>query len=271
MSFPYKTALVLGATSGIGLELANRLVSRGVYTIAVGRRQERLDAFVKQHGPSKAAGYAFDIEKFDTAGPFAATVTKNHPDLDCIFLNAGVQHVMHIGKPETISIAKIQQEINVNYIGMIAVTNAFLPFFQKKPTGSESAFIYTTTSLETIPYPMVFSYSASKAALRSYILSAREMIKEVGGPKINLVELYTPVVQTELHDHQPGWGPGRETGMPCSDFVTAAMKGFEAKDETVIVGDPQKAMWDEFEAKRNERTAPFWAMVKKFNPGVHEL
>lgn len=73
MSFPYKTALVLGATSGIGLELAHRLVSRGVYTIAVGRRQDRIDKFTAQYGSSKAAGYAFDIEKIDSAPGFAAT------------------------------------------------------------------------------------------------------------------------------------------------------------------------------------------------------
>jgi NADP-dependent 3-hydroxy acid dehydrogenase YdfG len=73
MTFPYKTALVLGATSGIGLELAHRLVSRGVYTIVVGRRQDRLDEFVKQHGASKAAGYAYDISKYENATEFAAT------------------------------------------------------------------------------------------------------------------------------------------------------------------------------------------------------
>jgi short-subunit dehydrogenase involved in D-alanine esterification of teichoic acids len=55
----------------------------------------------------------------------------------------------------------------------------------------------TTTSLETIPYPMVFGYSASKAAIRSYILSAREQLKDVGGPKIDIIELYTPIVQSE--------------------------------------------------------------------------
>lgn len=137
---------------------------------------------------------------------------------------------------------------------------------------------------------MVFSYCASKAALRNYLLSAREQIKAAGGHKINLVELYTPVVQSkslalfipidathltcstaELHDQQPGWGPNRPVGMTTKDFVTAAMEGFEAKLETVVVGGPQKAMWDEFEQKRNERTGPFWAMVKKGNPGVHEI
>jgi NADP-dependent 3-hydroxy acid dehydrogenase YdfG len=73
MSFPYKSALVLGATSGIGLEIAHRLVSQGVFTIVVGRRQDRLDKFVSEYGSSKAAGYAFDIAKFETAASFVET------------------------------------------------------------------------------------------------------------------------------------------------------------------------------------------------------
>lgn len=48
---------------------------------------------------------------------------------------------MDIGKPHTVDMSKIQQEVMVNYVGMVAVTNAFLPFFQKKPVGGESAFV----------------------------------------------------------------------------------------------------------------------------------
>jgi hypothetical protein len=86
-----------------------------------------------------------------------------------------------------------------------------------------------------------------------------------------LGKVLTQVIPAELHDKQPGWGPGRETGMPVKDFVTAAFEGFAAEKETVAVGEPQKAMFEEFEQKRNERTGPFWDMVKKHNPGIHQL
>jgi short-subunit dehydrogenase involved in D-alanine esterification of teichoic acids len=58
-----------------------------------------------------------------------------------VFLNAGVQHVMHMGKPHTVDMANLKQEIDVNYLGVVAVVNAFLPFFQKKPATSKSAFV----------------------------------------------------------------------------------------------------------------------------------
>lgn len=71
MSFPYKKVLIIGATSGIGLELAERLLGQGVNVIAVGRRQERLDAFVSKAGPHKATAAAFDLANIDGVPSFA--------------------------------------------------------------------------------------------------------------------------------------------------------------------------------------------------------
>jgi short-subunit dehydrogenase involved in D-alanine esterification of teichoic acids len=50
---------------------------------------------------------------------------------------------------------------------------------------------------------MVFGYSASKAAIRSYILSAREQLKDVDGSNIKIIELYTPIVQSKLFQNSP--------------------------------------------------------------------
>ena len=61
MSFPYKHVLMIGATSGIGAAMASRLICEGVKVIAVGRRQDRLDAFVHEHGKDKASAARFDI------------------------------------------------------------------------------------------------------------------------------------------------------------------------------------------------------------------
>lgn len=60
MSFPYKNVVIIGATSGIGLALAERMIENGVFVISVGRRQERLDEFAAKHG-TKAIASQFDI------------------------------------------------------------------------------------------------------------------------------------------------------------------------------------------------------------------
>lgn len=66
MPFTYKTVLIVGATSGIGLGMAEKFVAEGVKVIVSGRRQEKLDAFVQKHGSAKAGAIRFDIT--DTAG-----------------------------------------------------------------------------------------------------------------------------------------------------------------------------------------------------------
>jgi short-subunit dehydrogenase involved in D-alanine esterification of teichoic acids len=61
--------------------------------------------------------------------------------LQALFLNAGVQHVMDVSKPHTVEISKLSEEININYLGVVNIFNAFLPFFQKKPASEKSAVI----------------------------------------------------------------------------------------------------------------------------------
>lgn len=52
---------MVGATSGIGAAMANRLVQEGSKVTAVGRRQDKLDEFVHRHGKDKASAIKFDI------------------------------------------------------------------------------------------------------------------------------------------------------------------------------------------------------------------
>ncbi|KAL9052434.1 MAG: hypothetical protein Q9162_005403 [Coniocarpon cinnabarinum] len=244
-------ALVTGATSGIGLELTERLIEKGVHVIATGRRQQRLDDLTSKFGSSKVTTVPFDLGSVDKIADFALEITKAHPDLDCVVLNAGVQYVMDFSKPHTVDMGKVQYEVAVNYTSIVAMTHA------------------TTGAVETIPYPMVINYCATKAATRSFILSAREQLK-ASSASVRLVELYTPLVQTadvavitaELHTGQPGWSSDFNPGMPVGHFVTAAMAGFEAGDETVAVG-MAKNTWDQFEEARGQRVGPQWEATRK--------
>ena len=65
---------MIGATSGIGAAMADRLVQEGSKVIAVGRRQGRLDDFVRRHGQQKASAIKFDISDRQNIDQFANTL-----------------------------------------------------------------------------------------------------------------------------------------------------------------------------------------------------
>lgn len=81
MSFPYKTVLVLGATSGIGLALAEKMIENGCHVIAVGRRKEHLDSFVSKHGKEKASSFTFDITDLSSIPSFAESFVPSPSSL----------------------------------------------------------------------------------------------------------------------------------------------------------------------------------------------
>ena len=61
MPFQYRKVLMIGATSGIGLAMSERLLQEGSKVVAVGRREEKLNVFVSKHGESKVAAIRFDL------------------------------------------------------------------------------------------------------------------------------------------------------------------------------------------------------------------
>ena len=133
MSFSYKCVIMIGATSGIGLGMAEKLIREGCKVIAVGRRQERVDAFVRKHG-NKADGLTYDINDSHNLNKFVQTVTTRNPDIDCVFLNAGIQGVYDFSKPEQVNLAAFHQEMSVNFTSFVNLTTVFLSFLQSKPS-----------------------------------------------------------------------------------------------------------------------------------------
>lgn len=72
MAFPYKHVVLIGATAGIGKGMADALIDSGIKVTAVGRRQDRINDFITQHGETKASGVAYDIADYKKAPQFAA-------------------------------------------------------------------------------------------------------------------------------------------------------------------------------------------------------
>jgi short-subunit dehydrogenase involved in D-alanine esterification of teichoic acids len=216
--------------------------------IASGRRKENLEQLVQKHGYDKVSAVPFDITNLDRIANFATTITTTHSDLDCVFLNSGIQHGFNFAKPETVDMDMINEEFVTNYISFLALTKAFLPFLQAKDT--ESSLIYTTSALALVPISRCPNYCASKAALHHFILCLRRQLQ---GSKIKVIEIFPPAVQTELHDekHQPDIKNGRLIGMPLDEFTNEAYEGLVDGLDQIPVG-MSKTVFDAFETRRQE-------------------
>ena len=192
MPFQYKQVLVVGATSGIGEALASRLIKEGSKVIAVGRRQERLDSFVKTHGSTKASAETFDITNLAGVPDFAGRITKAYSDLDCIVLNSGVQRGMDFSRPESIDLDAIETEFTTNYLAYVHLTKAFLPFLLASPE-HKKAIVYVGSVLGLVPLLRCPNYSATKAALHSFALVLRQQLRKT---HVKIMEIMPPAVQS---------------------------------------------------------------------------
>ncbi|KAI4761633.1 NAD(P)-binding protein [Aureobasidium sp. EXF-12344] len=254
MPFNYNKVLVLGATSGIGRALASKLVEHGTSVIVTGRRQEKLDEFVSEHGKEKAEAVQFDITQLDKIPGFVKSIMESHPDIDSIFLNSGIQRGFDFSKPESIDLSSVSEEMNTNYISYIHLVTAFTPYLQKQ--SKQTSFIFTTSGLALVPMMRCPNYCASKAALHHFILVLREQLKN-GPGNISVIEIFPPAVQTELHDakHQPDIKNGAQIGMPLKDFTDATWAGLEAGKDQIPVGMSESS----FNGWEQERQKAFHA------------
>ena len=197
----YHKTLVIGATSGIGEDLAAKLVSQGTKVIVVGRRSQRLDAFVSKHGSDMASALTLDIMKLSQIPAFAEKIAEEHSDLDSVVLNSGIQRPFDFSKPKSVDLTQVDEEIATNYTSYVHLTTALLPLLQKK--NSKTHLIYINATLALCPGMLrTANYNATKGALHNFILCLREQLKRDPDSDVKVVEVFPPVVQTEIHDER---------------------------------------------------------------------
>jgi len=134
----------------------------------------------------------FDLQK--THQDYSATTT--YPDIDCVFLNAGTQHMVDLSKPDQVDLAKFHSEINTNFTCQVDLALKFMPFLMTK----KSALIFTGTHLGLVPAAPLPAYSASKAALQTFVLCLREQNLNAS---VKIVDLWPPPVQCMFASSSP--------------------------------------------------------------------
>ncbi|KAF4453647.1 hypothetical protein F53441_3656 [Fusarium austroafricanum] len=236
----YRKTLVIGATSGIGEAFAAKLIATGTKVIVVGRRRDKLEAFVQKYGDEYARAVVFDVTDLNAIKDFAESITQSDPDLDSIVFSSGIQRGFDFSNPETLDLSVLGDELVTNYTSAVYLTAAFLPHLKKQ---SQAQLVYVSATLGLIPSMIrTPNYNASKSALHTFILNVRQQLRAGDASHVRMIEVFPPAVQTELHDekHQPDLVNGGEIGMPIDEYTEKMYEGLVRGDDQFAIGPGEK-------------------------------
>jgi uncharacterized oxidoreductase len=210
--------LITGGASGIGLGLTERFLQEGNTVIICGRREEALKEVTQKYPGviSKVCNLSVEAER--TA--LFNWVSENHPDLNVLVNNAGVQQWMSITDADFYQRAK--EEITTNIEAPVHLT----ALFSNLP--SLNTIINVTSGLAFVQFAKVPVYSATKAFFHSFTLASQYLLKAKG---IEVIEMIPPALNTDLggkglHDAAP----------PVSDFIDAVFSQMKEEKTTLTFG-----------------------------------
>ena len=231
-----KTAVVTGATSGIGLATAKRFVAEGAHVFITGRRRANLDAAIAELGDG-ATGVQADSADLADLDRLFAQVAAERGKIDVLFVNAGGGTMLPLG---SITEEQYDDTFNRNVKGVLFTVQKALPLMA--PVSS----VILTSSTNSIKGTPAFSvYSASKAAVRNFVRSWILDVKDRGirinaispGPILTpgLTELAsTPEAKQELLDFLVSQIPLGRMGDP--DEVGKAAVFLASDDASFVNG-----------------------------------
>ena len=228
MKLTGNTVFITGATSGIGRALAEALHQRGNKVIIAGRRKALLDEVARLNPGIDTV--ELDIGNAAQIREVAAQLIERYPALNVVINNAGIMPFDDAGGP--LDDEQAVRLIDTNLLGPVRVSAAFVEHLKRQP---ESTIINNSSVLAYVPIAVTALYSATKAAIHSYTLSQRFMLRNTS---VRVLEIAPPWVDTDLVHKS-----GDPRAMPLDAFIAEMMKLLETATTEVIV-DAAKPLRD---------------------------
>ena len=184
-----KTALVTGATAGIGAATVRALVASGWRCIATGRRKERLDALVAELGADKVHPAVFDVRDTAALDAALAALPAAFADIDLLVNNAGL--AQGLSPAQEADLANWQVMVDTNITAMLAVTRKLLPGLIAR----KGAIIAIGSVAGSYIYPGGNVYAGTKAFANHFTLALRA---DLHGTGVRVTSIEPGMVETEF-------------------------------------------------------------------------
>ncbi len=245
MSDPKGTAVVTGATGGVGALYAAGLAQRGYDLLLVGRQQKTLEAVataVKQKANVEVDTLEANLAEAKDLARIEARISGD-PAITALINSATAVTFSPLAK---LTSPALDEMIAVNITALTRLTRAVLPGFVARGAG---AIVNFASVLAFHPWAEFGVYSAAKA----YVVSFSQALQGEAAGRGVLVQVVTPpAVDTDF------WN---KAGLPVSNLpagavmnpqhlVDAALKGLDRGESWVFPSLPEQALWDDFQKTR---------------------
>jgi len=239
------TALVTGASSGIGAIYADRLARRGYDLTLVARHRERLEVLA-QH-LARETGRKVDLVVADLNDRKdvrrVEEVLRSDANLTLLVNNAGVGSTAPLLHAD---IDKMEDMIALNVTALTRLTYAAVPGFVARGSGT---IINIASIVAVAPEVLNGVYGGTKAFVLALSQSLRH---ELAGKGVRVQAVLPGATATEFWNvaGTPIENLPEERVMSAEDMVDAALAGLDQGEFVTIPALPEAAYWDAFEAAR---------------------
>ncbi|MFI2645286.1 SDR family NAD(P)-dependent oxidoreductase [Streptomyces sp. NPDC018610] len=234
------TAVVTGASSGIGAEYAERLAGSGWDVVLVARRADRLAGLAERL--REDSGTAVETMEADLARPAdLARVAERvgAPDVSLLVNNAGINGY---GPFTEVDAALLTKVVDVNVVAPTVLTRAAVPGMLARGRGAVinvASLLAFAGALPPVPLPHRAVYGGTKGYVVTF---TRTLAAELAGTPVRVQVVCPGLTATEFHlgtGERPVPGEQRvhdEGGMPVADVVTASLAALTAGEVVCVPG-----------------------------------